>query len=218
MLDVNKVDVGIVIQGIGGASRYRASVMLKPGFIQTLESSPENPYIKYAITFKGEEAHTGGTPPNPAELRTDEQVVWYRKDALMGASHFLRNMLNGEIGPYAKVVKFTVPYETGFTTVPTHQTLEIAVPTSEAAEFEAYLGHVRTRKLKQLAVDVAWETSDLGSGAVNYYDPEALIHIMKCFLCRSMAKSRCQHKIANGGGVGTVRTVTVEMMKKTPYV
>lgn len=86
--EVNDVDLGIVIDGIGGAIRQTVGVPLKTDLVRELNVSAENPHHRYVLRFVGEEAHTGGTPPNLSETKAGSSNLWYRKDALVAAAPY----------------------------------------------------------------------------------------------------------------------------------
>ncbi|MBP9718116.1 M20/M25/M40 family metallo-hydrolase [Candidatus Gracilibacteria bacterium] len=124
-------DVGIVVGGIGSAIRQQLTQSVD---CNKLTVTPENPHKKITLTFIGEQAHTGGTPPNVAETVDEARrqgLPWYRKDALVASAQFTK-MLLSRYGDKIKVLSYRPERATGYTTVPHSQILEFSFP----AEFD----------------------------------------------------------------------------------
>lgn len=125
--DTNDADVGVVIDGIGGSIRQMVEMNVRPDLVQDFEVNRQMPHTRVVLHFLGEEAHTGGTPPNPT-FEVEPGVVRYRKDALIAALQFVRTVIEQGYSSNVKFLDFDIPHEVGFTTVPAQQNIELAVP------------------------------------------------------------------------------------------
>ncbi len=133
--------VGIVIDGIGGSRREKYFVEAEHLETVSLSVLPETPHRTFKVEFTGQEAHTGGTPPNPT-VEKRPRLPWYRHDALVAACHFAQRAIElcreNQVPVYVRSVD--LPKETGFTTVPARQSLEFMVPETHT-DFLEHLLH-----------------------------------------------------------------------------
>ncbi len=143
VLRAEGVDVGIVTD-IGGSVRERVDVAK----LRTLKTSagPESPRRTLTFAFRGEAAHTGGTPPNRTEDVSPE-AYWYRRDALIGAAEFLQELntrwkMAGHPKEELLLLRCSTPmangkpHSNGYTTITADQELEVSVPVYLQAETE----------------------------------------------------------------------------------
>jgi len=207
VLEKENADLGIVVTGIGGAIRERVKIILKKNMIGRLNVNQENPVQRLRYSFKGEAAHTGGTPPNKHAKKLPSGSGWYRKDALMAAIKFL-NLIKKEFGDrMPKLLALDVPEKTGFTTVPEWQNLDLIVSDNDLAKNLARLNKIARDVTMDTGVAICYENFSLEEGEYEYLDDECMPLIQfPQFVERTVR--RAVH--GNGdSGVGEVRaTVT----------
>jgi len=129
-------DVAIVSGGIGGARREKVQVASSEIKIEAIETTVENPYTKFRINIHGEAAHTGGTPHAPQPFAYHDPSFKTRKDALVASAYVIDSILNDPKLADVHTLGIDIPKATGFTTVPTEQIIDIAVPRAYAEIFE----------------------------------------------------------------------------------
>lgn len=125
----NQKDMGVVTEGIGGARRDIINKALVPEVI----SVKDNSHKKLTLSLKGMSGHTGGLPPN-SKKHFQEGIVWYRTDALVASSPIVNKLLNRHRD--MRMVGSRPIELTGFTSVPSHQIVELLVPTPEIPAVE----------------------------------------------------------------------------------
>ncbi len=214
------VDVGIVIDGIGGAVRQVIKLPLRRDLIKSLNLSRPDSHKRITFTFTGEEAHTGGTPPNTrATYRHD--TPWYRKDALIAASHFVEGLVelfqDPKMTGNIQILNISVPELTGYTTVPKLQTVELLVPTyfldprAEDEPFGRFLKHNKQYMSHFLRTELTWK-SQPAYGVISYLDPAAMEAMEIPSLVERLARTEVARQVGMSGesvGVGRIRgTVT----------
>ncbi len=213
----NNVDVGIVIDGIGGAIREVVHIPLAPKFLPEMLVN-KGEYFQYVVKFTGEEAHSGGTPPNPTFTRQDS-APWYRRDALIGSAVFIQALQKSVYSSVAKLLQCSIPHEVGFTTVPKEQHLTLLIPAKDKNHFEKYLESFGREVLRDLAVDVNFQREQVPSGTIKYYDAKVLEALQIPLYVEQLVREKCREQIREAnegalhqpmqGGVGKVRgTVT----------
>ncbi|MCD5375251.1 M20/M25/M40 family metallo-hydrolase [Candidatus Gracilibacteria bacterium] len=131
-VDGKQVQLGIVSGGIGGAKRYKTTQAIG---VESEELSAGD-YEVYSFEVLGFSDHTGSTPNNP-ELENSE----YRRDANIATNLFLKEFLEQDFG---NLVSSEVNYEPGnknpegFTKVPFHQNISLAINKDKRNEFESF--------------------------------------------------------------------------------
>ncbi len=132
--DLHEADAGIVCDGIGSAIRETVKIPAPAMPPEQTEITPSNNHVQINIQFTGAQSHTGGTPPNP-RLKQQHSPKYYRRDALVAAALFTRLLQKAaSLAGYKndiKITKFAPAKETGFTTVPTEQQVEIMIPANK---------------------------------------------------------------------------------------
>ncbi len=124
----NGAEVGIVVDGIGGAARRTIEAEYTP------QELPESgTFAMCVVECFGQADHTGGTPPNPACFADD---VPYRKDALVAMGHVITDLLRCE---GVHLVSTLPRIESGFTAVPSHQVAYLAVALSSITTVQLHL-------------------------------------------------------------------------------
>lgn len=209
--DLNDADVGIVVDGIGGAIREKVLIPLDPAHLRTCEVSDERPHTRCKLLFVGEEAHSGGTPPNPDFQRKNGDSLLYRRDALIGAARFVLPLMLSDSADGMKVVGFGVPREVGFTTVPKEQYIEMLVPDHRLGDFERFVAQMGDVIDRQFGVKLkVQEREKAGNGKFHYYDPAVFETLQIPLIVEQAVREKCNGQILEaGGGVGKVRgTVT----------
>lgn len=118
-----------IVSHIGGSTNRKFTLDSSHLPSNTLETHT-SPCAVWNLVFKGQEAHTGGTPHNGAENKNGSTTEWHRRDALVGACAFVQELLT-QPDCNISVSSLTVPRETGFTTVPAEQHLTIHAPAGQ---------------------------------------------------------------------------------------
>ncbi len=211
--EMNDCDVGIVIDGIGGARREVLHMPLASRFLPEI-AVEAGQYWQYAVKFIGEEAHTGGTPPNPTFTR-QEGSPWYRKDALIGSAVFMQKLPES-----ARVTYYGIPQEVGFTTVPKEQQVRLLVPTEAKPDFDIYLATFRNELARDSGVEMSAQAELAMPGAVKYYDTRVLEALEIPLFVEQLVREQCREQIRSvQGGVGRVRaTVTDFRISQEPAI
>ncbi|MFA7277818.1 MAG: hypothetical protein WC101_02405 [Candidatus Gracilibacteria bacterium] len=204
------VDVGIVIDGIGGAIRQIVHLPLRSDLSKTLKIDSPDTHQRITFTFVGQEAHTGGTPPNRTDTVHDSSP-WYRKDALIGASHFVKQLFERELGDQVQILNMSVPELTGFTTVPRLQTIELLVPNSASDKVEQFIHHMQEFLEHSLRIDMQWNSKP-AVGTMRYLDRSAFLGVEIPLLVERLARETVNSQIEQAGsmGVGRVRGTTTD--------
>lgn len=215
--EVTDADVGIVTDGIGGAIREKVEITLRDEVCSELEIGSENPHVKYTITIKGEAAHTGGTPPNrKLKKRHIGDGCWYRTDALLATGQLLKlldrvsEQLMREYSEI-KISKIGVAEETGFTTVPKEQVIEIAVDKSSWAEFELILERLALLVEDNTGVEISYAKENFKDGPISYYSSSVLRSFdIPLFVERMMRETVIER--SSETGVGKVRGTATDFV------
>ncbi|MBN1258441.1 M20/M25/M40 family metallo-hydrolase [Candidatus Peregrinibacteria bacterium] len=129
-------DVGIVIEGIGG--NCREEINLPASQIPTATIKNPSEYKKLRINVVGEQAHTGGMPPNPTfQKNPSEKTKWYRSDALVAGSILLRWLTEALKEKRVEMhLKEIFPAEAGgYTTVPANIMMDLVIKKSDYGSF-----------------------------------------------------------------------------------
>lgn len=209
--ELNGADAGIVTGGIGSA--IRETVKSAPRIPQTINVTPENPHVKINVVFTGREAHTGGTPPN-YNLIQRKGGMYYRNDALVAASHFtlrlLRSAVLNNLEKYVKIIKSAPLKETGFTTVPTAQKVEILVPVSARPMIAGLIMDTFHNTCPHFGVWGGTSTENVNEGTFTEISDEDIEAFNIPVLVESAIREEVKEQIDAGKNtVGTVRgTVT----------
>jgi hypothetical protein len=210
----NNVDVGIVVDGIGGSVREKVFEEIDAGLNEEVGPTEKKPYFKYKIIVEGEAAHTGGTPPNPKLKKKFNSGSWYRNDALVSAAYLGRLLmrLNGTV----KLLSMGVEKETGFTTVPDLQVLEFLVPENTEEEFEKILAACSNRVTLNFGTEVRFEKCRLSEGKVNVYgNGGAMKYLGIPLKVERAVREEVSRQSGGNGGIGRVRaTVTDFKLEK----
>lgn len=205
VLERNGVMAGILIDGIGGAVREKAGLVLPDLFKNEVVQEG----TEFALQVFGEPAHTGGTPPNlrlkKKYLREDE--VCYRTDALMVASYLTRMILR-----YAKnndgvyLTHFYSPDETGYTTVPFRQDIGITVTEEASHKFEPFMEKCINRTMRNFGVDIEGEGHLIENKQITYLNTRVADKLLQIPLA---SERYARDAVLRQGGLGKVRmTVT----------
>ncbi len=155
VIDRQNKEVGIVVHGIGGAIRQELAMQTAT---DKTTITPANPHTYFTLTFTGEQAHTGGTPPNLSAQIVDGKPgdPWYRKDALIGSSQVLKQLFwatdRMTMKDAIKVTSTTPARMTGFTTVPDEQIVQLAVEDRNLATLETIFNTAASETLRRLGV------------------------------------------------------------------
>ncbi len=214
--DLKNVDVGIVIDGIGGAIRQTVEIPFELKYLHEMEVLRKS-HLQYTLKFEGEEAHTGGTPPNPTMLREDKNSTWYRRDALVAAALFANALIKSELGGHIKISTFTMPQKVGFTTVPKEQTLQFMIPANLWNVMEKYLGDIAIEVKNYLDVKLKYEHDMLPPGRVSYFDPKVFNALQIPIFVEQQVREKCQEQIRQSGSiVGRVRGTVTDFCISNP--
>ncbi|MBU0766459.1 M20/M25/M40 family metallo-hydrolase [Patescibacteria group bacterium] len=146
VIEIEEGDVGIVRDGIGGNEKIEFSGQVP---VQTFEAHT-NEFVSLSLSFKGKADHTGGTPNNNPNYHKN-----LRQDALIGLSKMfglLRKMMNPEAD--LKVTGTYPQEETGFTTIPHHQCLDIIVTKEKYDDFKRIIEKISDTLFRELGIKV----------------------------------------------------------------
>lgn len=178
VIDRQNNEVGIVVHGIGGAIRQELAMQTAT---DKTTITPANPHTYFTLTFTGEQAHTGGTPPNlAAEIpQCKPGDPWYRKDALIGSSEVLKQLFwaaNRMAMQDAIKVIGTIPARmTGFTTVPDAQVVALAIENHHLETLEILLSTAAGEIFKRLGVTMKIEKKHaVAEGDLHHLNRETL--------------------------------------------
>lgn len=130
-------DLGIVAKGIGGAQRLKVHVPNRKMMVKFISPSPDDHLVLTKLRIIGTPNHTGGTPHNRL---TDQQPI--RPDALIGMKTLLTSLFpdaETEEDRISNLVSIQPEKETGYTTVPHDQVMEIVCDSRKIAILEKQL-------------------------------------------------------------------------------
>lgn len=204
VLERNGAMAGILIDGIGGAVREKAQVVL-PDFFEEREIGRG---WSYRFDIHGRSDHTGGTPPNSVlkEKFVAENDIWYRTDALVAGAYLSRMLLR--FAKNHEGVYFTgfSGGETGYTTVPFLHNIGITVEEGICGEFESYLENCVNLVERNFGVNIEGGGNFVEHGNIKYMNTEVADKLMQIPLA---AERYSRNAVSMQGGLGKVRlTIT----------
>jgi len=204
--EITHKNLGIVIDGIGGARREKIQIPVEHLLSEKIEIK-DNSHTQFNLCFIGEEAHTGGTPPNPNFIQKNQEI-WYRRDALVSASYFLEQLatqcqkqkINFEIK------EFKADRETGFTTVPKKQILEIVAGNKQVEVLQKIINSLNSQIQKDQDIDIEVVKNSLLSGDYNFWNKKKITKLAGISL---VVEKNIREAVNVQGGIGKIRgTVT----------
>ena len=196
----NDKDIGIVVEGIGGARREKTAVTLKPETFETKDDECD----EVTLTFEGEPNHTGGTPPN-RNFYNVPGVVWYRKDALVASSNVVNKLLQDSA---IKLLSSQPPKPTGFTSIPARQIVKLLVPKSRIAEFSTRLSELSKESTEKLGVKVSAALQPFTGESASIVDSSRVRQLMNVPQIVSVLATKAFQK--QGTETGTTRATIVD--------
>lgn len=207
VLMAGRYEAGIVTH-IGGSTNRRFQLDASHLPVHRVETNTA-PRVVWKIMFVGKEAHTGGTPHNyHADPGAHAETV-YRKDALVGACHFLRAALS-QANPRLCVSSVTTPIDTGFTTVPALQVLELHAPHRDRQEIETLLKRCASAVTQNYAVNWTLNSSVESNAPLNILNEVALLRLAQIPIVVEDVARQSSRKVHTLYG-GNVRATTTDM-------
>lgn len=159
--------IGIVIDGIGGACRkYVERELSKRRTASSLAKIDD-----ITIEFRGVADHTGGTPPNPRFFWGN---VAYRRDALVASGFLLNRLLVSEA---VSLVYSRAATPTGYTSVPARQIVHLVTAAAETPRVIQRLEVLAALTRRQFGVEIEWNvrsSSDASISSIETVD-EAMV-------------------------------------------
>jgi hypothetical protein len=127
VVEKNNVDVWIVTWGIGWAQREKHVKSTQ----ESEKAYKTSKYDFHRMRISGTRAHTGGTPPNPKNKKSElgQNETWYRDDALVWLSALVGLLLKSTI-----VREIWYGLSLGYTSVPDDTYIDIAISRWEALD------------------------------------------------------------------------------------
>jgi hypothetical protein len=212
----NNVDVGIVVDGIGGAVREKVNHVLHELMVEEVECSNENPMIRYKIAVFGEAAHTGGTPPNPKLKKKYNGGCWYRNDALISSIHLAKLVMKVG-GEKARFAGLYIEKETGFTTVPFEQMLEFAVMKDHEADFDKVLLECGSRMSENFGTVMVSKKEQVDNGKVKVFNNAVSKVLDVPLFVERVVRNEVIKQNGGNGGVGKVRGTVTDFQLDRDY-
>jgi len=206
--------LALVILGVGGSRREQYSVKQENIMLNGIEATDENPYKTFTSSFIGQEAHTAGTPPNPKFNKETPESQWFRRDALVSTADFAQRILKAsKLNDIpVSIASVTIPCQTGFTTVPTNQTIKFIVPESRSDDFSDILQKCSSQVIKDKEIEIKTKEESVKPGliyALNNNQASSLLSIP--LFTEEIARSH----VLKQGGFGKVRA-TITDFNLTP--
>lgn len=162
-IEASDRDIGIVTSGVGGASRRSIEV---PGLATHGVVVQKDAYVRCALRFIGFSAHTGATPPNPEH----RGGTLYRKDALVASGRAVAALLKND---GVELVRSEPFKETGFTSVPSDQVVDLLVRAEEMYALRSQLANQQSDAERYYGVKMTYAIEPAEQGFVTVVDKDA---------------------------------------------